>query len=71
MTYSDNKLWKMLIDQKMTKTAMGKQAGLGTKMPQKMGRDEPVSMKALETICTRLHCGLDIMKISDYNMVVT
>ena len=48
MTYSYNKLWKMLIDRKITKTEMRKQAGISTNMLAKMGRDEPVSMETLD-----------------------
>ena len=59
MTYSYNKLWKMLIDRKITKTEMRKQAGISTNMPAKMGRDEPVSMETLAKICTTLNCALD------------
>lgn len=59
MTYSYNKLWKMLIDRKMTKTAMRKQSGISTNMLAKMGRDEPVSMETLAKVATALQCGLD------------
>lgn len=59
MIYNYNKLWKMLIDRKMTKTAMRKQSGISTNMLAKMGRDEPVSMETLAKICTTLNCGLD------------
>ena len=59
MTYSYNKLWKMLIDRKITKTEMRKQAGISTNMLAKMGRDEPVSMETLAKIFTTLNCALD------------
>lgn len=66
MTYSYNKLWKMLIDRKMTKTAMRKQSGISTNMLAKMGRDEPVSMETLAKVATALQCGLDdIVEISN------
>ncbi|MDY4798661.1 MAG: helix-turn-helix transcriptional regulator [Bullifex sp.] len=68
MTYSYNKLWKMLIDRKMTKTAMRKQSGISTNMLAKMGRDEPVSMGTLAKVATTLQCGLDdIVEISNTN----
>lgn len=68
MTYSYNKLWKMLIDRKMTKTAMRKQSGISTNMLAKMGRDEPVSMETLAKVATALQCGLDdIVEISNTN----
>ena len=59
MQYSYNKLWKMLIDRKITKTEMRKQAGISTNMLAKMGKDEPVSMEGLAKISTTLECGLD------------
>ncbi len=59
MMYSYNKLWKMLIDRKITKTEMRKQAGISTNILAKMGKDEPVSMESLAKISTVLECGLD------------
>lgn len=59
MIYSYKKLWKMLIDRKITKTEMRKQAGISTNILAKMGKDEPVSMKSLAKISTVLECGLD------------
>ena len=56
----------MLIDRKMTKTAMRKQSGISTNMLAKMGRDEPVSMETLAKVATALQCGLDdIVEISN------
>lgn len=59
MTYSYNKLWKILIDRKLTKTEMRKLSGISTNMLAKMGRDEPVSMETLAKVSTALQCGLD------------
>ena len=59
MKYSYNKLWKMLIDRKITKTEMRIQSGISTNMLAKMGKDEPVSMETLAKICTALQCGID------------
>jgi len=49
----------MLIDRKITKTEMRKQAGISTNILAKMGKDEPVSMESLAKISTVLECGLD------------
>ena len=67
MIYSYKKLWKMLIDRKITKTEMRKQAGISTNILAKMGKDEPVSMKSLAKISTVLECGLDdiVEKVND------
>lgn len=59
MIYSYNKLWKMLIDRRITKTEMRKLAGISTNMLAKMGKDEPVSMETLAKVSTALECGLD------------
>lgn len=59
MQYSYNRLWKLLIDMKITKTEMRKRAGISTNILAKMGKDEPVSMESLAKICTALKCGLD------------
>ncbi|OQA45920.1 MAG: hypothetical protein BWY46_02057 [Firmicutes bacterium ADurb.Bin300] len=59
MIFSYNKLWKILIDRKITKTKMRKLAGISTNMLAKMGKDEPVSMETLAKISTALECGLD------------
>lgn len=59
MTYSYNKLWKLLIDKEMTKTQMRKAAGISTNILAKMGKGEPVAMESLAKIATALDCGLD------------
>ncbi len=61
MEYSYNKLWKLLIDKKITKTQMRKMAGISTNSLAKMGRDEAVSMETLAKISIVLQCGLDEM----------
>ena len=59
MTYSSNRLWKLLIDKRMTKTDMRKAASISTNILAKMGKDEPVAMGTLAKIATALECGLD------------
>ena len=59
MTYSYNKLWKLLIDKRMTKTQMRKAAGISTNILAKMGKDEPVAMDSLAKIATTLECRFD------------
>ena len=58
-TYNYNRLWKQLIDKKITKTQMRKMARISTNVLAKMGKNEPVSMESLAKICTVLKCGLD------------
>ncbi|MEG2361499.1 MAG: helix-turn-helix transcriptional regulator [Christensenella sp.] len=59
MTYSYDKLWKMLIDRKITKTQMRKLSGITTNMLSNMGKEKPVSIETLAKISTALECGLD------------
>ena len=64
MTYSYNRLWKLLIDKNMTKTEMRKAARISTNILAKMGKNEPVSMETLAKICVALDCSLnDIVEI--------
>lgn len=66
MTYSYNRLWKLLIDKRMTKTEMRKAAGISTNILAKMGKGEPVAMESLAKICVALDCTLDdIVEIQD------
>lgn len=58
METSYNKLWKKLIDQKMTKTQLKQAAQMSTSTLAKMGRDEMVSMDVLARICKVLHCDI-------------
>ena len=58
-TYSYNRLWKLLIDKRMTKTDIRKAAGISTNILAKMGRDEPVAMATLAKIAITLECSLD------------
>lgn len=59
MSYSYNRLWKLLIDKHMTKTEMRKAASITTNILAKMGKNEPVAMDTLAKIATVLECGLD------------
>ena len=49
-----NRLWKLLIDRRMTKTQLCKEAGVTTNAIAKMGRDESVQVETLVKICTAL-----------------
>ena len=51
MAVSYNKLWKLLIDKKMSKADLRKAADLAPNTMTKLRRDEPVAMIVLEKIC--------------------
>ncbi len=59
MAISYNKLWKMLIDKKMTKTQLRLCAGLSTNIIAKMGKEESVQIEVLYKICNVLGCTID------------
>ena len=54
MAVSYNRLWKLLIDKKMSKADLRKAAGLAPNTMTKLRRGEPVAMVVLEKICDTL-----------------
>ena len=64
MTYSYNKLWKLLIDNNMMKKDLMLKANLTSNTMAKMGKNKPVSLDALARICVALKCNIgDILDI--------
>ena len=62
MAVSYNKLWKLLIDKKMSKADLRRAADLAPNTMTKLRRDEPVAMIVLEKICAALQTDFgDIM----------
>ena len=59
MKYSYNKLWKILIDKKISKTELRLSTGISTNMLAKMGKDEAVNLDTLVKIASFLKCGID------------
>lgn len=55
MPVSYNKLWKLLIDKKMSKADLRKASGLAPNTMTKLRRDEPVALSVLEKICETLN----------------
>ena len=63
MAVSYNRLWKLLIDKKMSNSDLRKAAGLAPNTMTKLRRDEPVAMIVLEKICGALDTDVgDIMQ---------
>ena len=71
MAISYNKLWKILIDRKMSNAELRKAAGLAPNTMTKLRRDEPVAMIVLEKICRALDADVgdivQFVKVSDDN----
>ena len=59
MKVSYNKLWKLLIDRKMSKADLRKAVEMSPNTMTKMRRDEEVSMSVLLKIATYLDCDIN------------
>lgn len=59
---SYTKLWKILIDKKMSKTQLIKEVKISTNAMAKLGKNEDVRVEGLVKICNALECDIeDIM----------
>jgi len=68
MTFSYNKLWKLLIDRGMKKKDLCAQTGISTATLAKLAKGESVTTDSLLKICVALDCETsDIMEIVDTN----
>lgn len=59
MSISYNKLWKQLIDKNMTKTQLKNKVGITSVTLAKMGKNEYVSLRVIEKICSELSCNIE------------
>ena len=61
-----NKLWKILVDKKLSKADLRKAIGAAPNTLTKLRRDEEVSMSILIRICEYLNCDIgDIVALED------
>lgn len=68
MSVSYNRLWKLMIDKRISKTELTHMAGISTNAMAKLGRDEDVRMAVLEKICSALNCKIEeIVEIQNNN----
>mgnify|MGYP002626601842 FL=1 len=66
MAVSYSKLWKILIDQKMSKADLRKKADISPNTMTKLNKDEEVAMSILGKICKTLNVDYgDIMEYVD------
>lgn len=64
MTISYNKLWKLLIDKKVSASELRKSAGIAPNTMTRLHRDEEVSLSVLCRICTVLNADIgDIVEL--------
>ena len=63
MAISYNKLWKLLVDKKMSKADLRKAAGIAPNTMTRLRRDEEVTLTVLHKICATLNVDIgDIME---------
>lgn len=63
MALSYNRMWKLLVDKKMSKADLRKAADIAPNTMTKLRRDETVNLAILGRICETLDCGFgDIME---------
>ena len=67
MAISYNKLWKLLVDKKMSKADLRKAAGIAPNTMTRLRRDEEVTLSVLSKICSTLNVDIgDIIEfVSD------
>lgn len=64
MAISYNKIWKLLVDRKMSKADLRKAAGIAPNTMTRLRRDEEVTLTVLNKICAVL--GADIGDIMEF-----
>lgn len=63
MAISYNKLWKLLVDKKMSKADLRKATGIAPNTMTRLRRDEEVTLTVLNKICKTLEVDIgDIME---------
>ena len=63
MLISYKKLWKLLVDKKMSKADLRKAAGIAPNTMTRLRRDEEVTLTVLYKICNTLNVNIgDIME---------
>ena len=71
MAISYNKLWKLLVDKKMSKADLRKAAGIAPNTMTRLRRDEEVTLAVLQKICSTLEVDIgDIMEFLPENMMM-
>lgn len=64
MGFNYDKLWKLLIDKKMSKGDLQEKAGISSTTLARMGKEENVSLRVLAKLCDELNC--DVSDIISY-----
>lgn len=59
MAVKYNKLFKLMIDKKMSNAELIQKAGFSANIMTRLKKDEYVSMESIEKICMALECNVD------------
>ena len=63
MNVSYNRLWKLLVDKKMSKADLRRAAGIAPNTMTRLRKDEEVSLAVLNRICSALNVDIgDVME---------
>ena len=66
MAISYNKLWKLLVDKKMSKADLRKAAGIAPNTMTRLRRDGEVTLSVLNRICVALDVNIgDVMEFTN------
>lgn len=66
MAISYNKLWKLLVDKKMSKADLRKAAGIAPNTMTRLRRDEEVTLSVLNRVCVVLDVNIgDVMEFTN------
>lgn len=72
MDISYNKLWKLLIDRKMSKANLRRAAGIAPNTMTKLNRDEEVTLETLGKICEILNVNIgDVVEFLPTNQTTS
>ena len=64
MSITYDRLWKLLVDKNMNRTALQKEAGISANVLAKMGKGKTVSLESIVKICETLDCDIaDVVAI--------
>ena len=59
-----DKLWRLMKDNKLTKTDLAKAAEISSYTMTKLNHDHPVSMEVMINLCKVFHCDIgDLMEV--------
>ena len=59
MAVSYTKLWKLLMDKKLSKADLRRKTGILPNTMTKLNRDKEVTLSVPSRICEALNCGVD------------